>query len=175
MTYPDTSHPPRHEPPRNFLARAPQCEPPPHPRAMRPAPAAPSAAAHTASHTGRSPARRTPPPCADPAAHRFAETALRLVLEVLDRRRQPPQLRAVLSPAVVDLVAALTHAAPPANRLGGAQLQRVHLRPNGPDVAEVFGTYARGDRVFAIAGRVERTPAAPQARGGWCVTSLQVG
>ncbi|MFC9787732.1 Rv3235 family protein [Rhodococcus sp. NPDC127528] len=128
------------------------------------------------AHDGRSPSRGAPVHPADPAALRFAETALRLTLEVLDRRRQPAQLRTLLEPAPIDLVAALARAGSPARRLGVAQLQRVHLRPSGPDVAEMFGTYARGNRTFAVAGRVERRPAAPNGtRDGWLITSLQLG
>jgi hypothetical protein len=35
--------------------------------------------------------------------------------------------------------------------------------------AEVFATYTRGDRVRAIAGRIE------VVRGGWLVVALQIG
>ncbi|MFD4264167.1 Rv3235 family protein [Rhodococcus sp. NPDC058481] len=110
----------------------------------------------------------------DPEAQRFAEHALRLTLEVLDRRRPPAQLRPLLAPALVDLVAALSRRPLAARRLGVASLLRVHLRPSDLDTVEVFGSYSRGPRMFAVAARLERTPAA-ESLGGWRVTSLQVG
>ncbi|TQF66069.1 hypothetical protein FK531_19590 [Rhodococcus spelaei] len=160
-----------------FVTGAPPAEPQPDtPPAPRHAGPPTLRASRRSGHDGRSPRPATPVTPVDPEAQRFTETALRLTLEVLDRRRQPLQLRRLLAPAPADLVAALARAGSPAGRLGVAQLQRVHLRSTGPDVAEVFGTYARGDRTFAIAGRVERRPAAPgRNRDGWLITSLQVG
>jgi hypothetical protein len=56
-------------------------------------------------------------------------------------------------------------------------LRRMGLQPAGrhdPDTAaEVFGTYSRGDRVHAIACRVERTPATTGTR--WLVVALHLG
>ncbi|MFE3290605.1 Rv3235 family protein [Rhodococcus sp. NPDC059234] len=160
-----------------FVTGAPPAEPPLDTPATPGAPRPASLhAPRRSAHDGRSPRRAAPVQAVDPAALRFAETALRMTLEVLDRRRQPAQLRTLLEPAPIDLVAALARAGSPARRLGVAQLQRVHLRPSGPDVAEVFGTYARGNRTFAVAGRAERRPAAPNgSRGGWLITSLQLG
>lgn len=116
---------------------------------------------------------------ADPGCRRFVEVALRIVLEVLDHRRQPPALRPLLAPTPFDLVTALTRAGAPGRRLGAARLRRVHVHPAGPDRAEIFGSYVRGERTFAIAGRLERAPAARRqssdAGGGWVLTALQVG
>jgi hypothetical protein len=162
-----------------FLTQAPRCEPPITGRTES------RAAAHRAParspHSGRSPVGgrghgRPPaePVAIDPEAQRFAEHALRLTLEVLDRRRPPAQLRPLLAPALVGLVGALAQRPLPARGLGGACLGRVHLRPSGADSAEVFGSYSRGPRMFAVASRLERTPAA-LGWGGWRVTSLQVG
>jgi hypothetical protein len=162
-----------------FLTQAPRCEPPITGRTES------RAAAHRAParspHSGRSPVGgrghgRPPaePVAIDPEAQRFAEHALRLTLEVLDRRRPPAQLRPLLAPALVGLVGALAQRPLPARGLGGACLGRVHLRPSGADSAEVFGSYSRGPRMFAVAARLERTPAA-LGWGGWRVTSLQVG
>lgn len=105
-------------------------------------------------------------------ARRFAEQALRLILEVVDRRRHPAQLRTVAAPAVVDVVHYLVRSGPTASRLGTATGVRVRVRPVRPDAAEVFGTYNRGGRVFAVAARIERGGGAHPA--GWAITSLQI-
>ncbi|SEL95853.1 Rv3235 family protein [Rhodococcus maanshanensis] len=164
-----------------FLTQAPRCEPPIAGRTES------RATAHRAParspHSGRSPVsgrgQVARPPAEtvaiDPEAQRFAEHALRLTLEVVDRRRPPALLRPLLAPALVGLVGALAQRPVPARGLGVACLGRVHLRPSGADSVEVFGSYSRGPRMFAVAARLERTPAAGKALGGWRVTSLQVG
>lgn len=117
--------------------------------------------------------RLTPAPAPEAAAPRaaaeFADTALRRILEVVDRRRPVTQLRPMVRPALVDAVAALTrsrYSAP-------AVIRRVRLRPAGGAVtaAEVFATYTRGDRVRAIAARVELIP----QTGRWQLVALQIG
>jgi hypothetical protein len=105
------------------------------------------------------------------AAAVFAETALRRVLEVSDRRRPVAQLRPLVAPALFDAVAAFTKAG---SRDGAAVLRRVRLRPvhvldGEAAAAEVFATYSRGRRVRAIAGRVELV------EGRWVMVALQVG
>jgi hypothetical protein len=105
------------------------------------------------------------------AAVVFAAGALRRVLEVADRRRPVTQLRTVLAPSLIDSVALLTRTRQ-AN--GAAVLRRVRLRAvavvdREPTAAEVFATYSRGDRVRAIAGRVE------VVGGRWLVVALQIG
>jgi hypothetical protein len=105
------------------------------------------------------------------AAAVFADTALRRVLEVADRRRPVAQLRPLLAPALIDAVVAMTRTTPTD---GAAVLRRVRLRTAGSadgeaTAAEVFGTYTRGTRVRAIAGRVEIVG------GRWLVTALQIG
>jgi hypothetical protein len=120
-----------------------------------------------------------PPPAASevappPAAATFADTALRRVLEVIDRRRPIAQLRPVLTPPLLDIVFALTRRAEPDK---AAVMQRVRLRtaavdgqdPREPVAAEVFATYTRGRRVRAIAARVE------VKEGRWRVVALQIG
>ena len=91
-------------------------------------------------------------------AARFADAALRRVLEVIDRRRSISQLNGLLAAGLVDSVLS-------ANRLAGADrevavLRRVRLQAVGsPDefaAAEVFGSYSRGRRLHAIACRMER-------------------
>lgn len=138
---------------------------------------APPCAAPTAfrRHTPRTLRLVRPPAEQRPhdGAGEFATMALRRVLEVVDRRRSPAQLRAVLDPSLIDAVVALAqtrHGAP-------ANLRRVRLRaaadqhPDAPTAtaAEVFATYTRGPRVRAIAARVELRS------GRWRLAALQIG
>jgi Family of unknown function (DUF6459) len=116
-----------------------------------------------------------PAPAMSPSmreAAAFADAALRRVLEVIDRRRPVSQLNGLLAAGLVDSVLS-------ANRLTGtdggvALLRRVRLQPvggpNGFDAAEVFGSYRRGQRMHAIACRIERTDARR-----WLVVALHIG
>ncbi|OBA80277.1 hypothetical protein A9W99_19660 [Mycobacterium sp. 1164966.3] len=103
----------------------------------------------------------------------FADAALRRVLEVIDRRRPPAQLRPVLAPSLLDSVLSVGRT----GQEGAAVLRRLRLQPAGhPDpatAAEVFGSYSRGSRVHAIACRVERVRAAKVSR--WLVVALHIG
>jgi hypothetical protein len=108
----------------------------------------------------------------------FAEGALRRVLEVIDRRRSPAQLRPLLAATLVDSVLAANHLT--AARQAVAVLRRVRLQAVGghgaaaaATAAEVFGTYSRGRRVHAIACRVEQVPAANAMQ--WQVVALHIG
>lgn len=101
----------------------------------------------------------------------FAAGALRRVLEVADRRRPVAQLRTLLAPSLIDSVALLTRTR---QVHGVAVLRRVRLRAvavadGESTAAEVFATYSRGNRIRAIAGRVEVVD------GRWLVVALQVG
>ncbi|MGA9870926.1 MAG: Rv3235 family protein [Rhodococcus sp. (in: high G+C Gram-positive bacteria)] len=115
---------------------------------------------------------------ADPAAavpddaRRGAEQGMRLLLEVLDRRRPAEKLGALFAPAVVESVKTIVRTHPPGHRLGSASLRRVHVARTAPDAAEIFGTYARGPRVFAVAARLEYRSGS--RRSGWTITSLRV-
>lgn len=117
-------------------------------------------------------ARPLPGELAPPrAAVVFADTALRRILEVADRRRPVAQLRPLVAPALFDAVVALTRTR---SLDGVAVLRRVRLRSaevldGEATAAEVFATYSRGRRVRAIAGRVELV------NGRWTVVALQVG
>jgi uncharacterized protein DUF6459 len=120
---------------------------------------------------GRSAVESAPPA----AAVKFADATLRRVLEVIDRRRPLAQLRGSLTPAVLDIVYALSAQAA-ADK--SAVLRRVRLRTIAidgqragaePTAAEVFATYSRGERVRAIAGRIEAN------EGRWRIVALQVG
>lgn len=109
-----------------------------------------------------------PPPR---AAAIFADTVLRRVLEVTDRRRPAAQIRRLLAPAVYDAIMARPAAAPSD---GAAVLRRVRLRTaeaadGETTAAEVFATYTRAARVRAIAGRIE------VVRGRWLMVALQIG
>lgn len=114
------------------------------------------------------PVRELPPPR---AAAVFADATLRRVLEVTDRRRPVAALRKLLTPALADAVATL--ACTP-SRDDPAVLRRVRVRTAAladgeASAAEVFGTYTRGHRVHALAGRVEVVD------GRWRMVALQLG
>jgi hypothetical protein len=101
----------------------------------------------------------------------FADTALRRVLEVADRRRPAGQLKALVTPPLLDALAAQARQSTPA---GTAVLQRVRLRTARHDGAgacaiELFATYTRGRRVLAAAGRIENLG------GRWQLVALQLG
>ncbi|MHC9291373.1 Rv3235 family protein [Mycobacterium sp. LTG2003] len=119
-------------------------------------------------HTARRLRLVEPPPERQPhaGAAEFADMALRRVLEVVDRRRPPAQLRTLMNPLLFDVVVTLAR-----SRHGAAAtLRRVRLRAvTDPAAAEVFATYTRGTRVRAIAGRVEFRS------GRWQLTALQIG
>nr|WP_232068755.1 Rv3235 family protein [Mycobacterium mantenii] len=109
----------------------------------------------------------------------FADAALRRVLEVIDRRRPAAQLNPLLAPSLVDSVASVARSAAGhggGNR-GAAVLRRMRLQPAGhrdPDsAAEVFGSYSRGNRIHAIACRVEQVSGAGGTR--WMVVALHIG
>lgn len=101
----------------------------------------------------------------------FADTALRRVLEVADRRRPTGQLKSLVIPPLLDALAAQARRPPPD---GSAVLQRVRLRTVRHDAAgasavELFATYTRGRRVRAAAGRIENLS------GRWQLVALQLG
>ena len=124
--------------------------------------------------------RRVPPdrparPAADDgrtrAAAAFADAALRRVLEVIDRRRPPAQLRALLAGGLADSL--LSAAGRPGAR-AAARLRRVSAQPVGDGTgAEVAASFTRGERVHAIACRVEQVPTATGPR--WQLVALHLG
>lgn len=119
-----------------------------------------------------------PPVPAAPAraAGGFADAALRRVLEVIDRRRPLAQLRPLLTAGLVDSLLAVTddHAAD-SRRHGAARLRRMRVQPVGTEgrAAEVAATYTRGDRLYAIACRVEQQATPTGLR--WQVVALHIG
>lgn len=105
------------------------------------------------------------------AAARFADAALRRVLEVIDHRRPPAQLRPLLAGGLAESLLQATGRR--SAHTGAARLRRVLARPVARDTAEVAASYVRGDRVGAIACRVEQvcTPTGPR----WQVVALHIG
>lgn len=101
----------------------------------------------------------------------FADAALRRVLEVIDRRRPLVQLKGLLAPGLVDSL--LTGTGGCAG--GVARLRRVHAQLTRPDgrIAEVAANYSRGERVHAIACRMEQVCTATGPR--WQVVALHLG
>ena len=101
------------------------------------------------------------------SAAMFADAALRVILEVIDRRRKPEQLRLLLTPGLIDSVAGAARRAPGHS----AQLRRMRLQPvDAAETAfEVAATYTRGVRTRALACRVEPTAA------GWRIVALHIG
>ncbi|MFD4355958.1 Rv3235 family protein [Nocardia sp. NPDC058518] len=90
------------------------------------------------------------------SAKRFTEQVLRLLLEVVDRRRSSTHLRAFTDAKVLAAInTMLAQDSAPDRNLGTATLTRVHLTPAEGDAAEVFASYQRGPRSLAIAGRIE--------------------
>lgn len=114
------------------------------------------------------------PPPAETAAARaagaFADAALRRVLEVIDRRRPPAQLRPLLAGGLVDSLPAM-----PRRGHEAARLRRIRVQPIGTAgaAAEVAATYTRGRRLHAIACRVQRVDTATGPR--WQVVALHIG
>ena len=136
----------------------------------------PLASPRTSPHDGRSPrpvsvSPLPPSPRPDPTAVRFADAAVRLVLEVVDGRRPVAQLAAVLDPALVTAVAARRSNA----ASGTAVLLRTRLHTVDTDTAELSGTYTRGERVYAVAGRIVRRTPKPRAPHPWTITTLWLG
>ncbi len=117
--------------------------------------------------------RPSPRPC-EPAPPRsavvFAETALRQVIEAIDRRRPIAQLRPLMTPVLVDRVLARARVA----RSASATLQRVRVRAVDAGAgevaaAEIFASFSRSGRVHAVAARIERH------REQWRIVALEIG
>ncbi|MBJ7479138.1 MAG: hypothetical protein JHC75_15885 [Rhodococcus sp.] len=124
-----------------------------------------------APHNGTSPSAgftHTPEPRLA-GADIFWNRSLRLVLETVDRRRNPRQLKGVLTPSVLEVVARLYTSDFSARKLGGAAVHRTHVQAVSESTAEVCATYTRGTQTFAVAGRIDRTDGT-----GWTVTALHV-
>ncbi|WNG89014.1 Rv3235 family protein [Mycobacterium sp. ITM-2016-00317] len=150
-------------------------EPHPQPLTAGPPKPCPVPSGEALHRTGLRPLRAHRPPALPQeqppprSAVTFAETALRQVIEVIDRRRPVAQLRPLMTPLLIDCV--IARAAAP--RTGSATLRRVRVRSAGTDAevtaAEVFASFTRSGRVHAVAGRIERH------RDGWRLVALQIG
>ncbi|MFR9751718.1 Rv3235 family protein [Nocardia sp. 004] len=104
------------------------------------------------------------------AARRFAESTVRIVLEVLDRRRPVAQLVVLAEGTVIAAVRTLIDAdLVPGRDLGTAVPIRVSVVLVNGKTAEVYARYGRGGRCFALAARIARTRAA-----GWRLTALRI-
>ncbi|MBY6349897.1 Rv3235 family protein [Rhodococcoides corynebacterioides] len=105
------------------------------------------------------------------AARSAADRLLRGAFEVIDRRRAPNSLRAGVSPAVLGMIASLSTTEVPGRAAGVAVLRTVHVRRGAGGHLEVFGSYSRGERRFAVAAQLSigRPAGSP-----WIVTSLRL-
>ncbi|MFC9433412.1 Rv3235 family protein [Nocardia sp. NPDC057030] len=107
---------------------------------------------------------------AESDAQQFSDQALRIALEVLDRRRPIAHLASMAEPTVVAAVRTLVKGDfVPGRGLGTAVLKRVDIAMIDDSAAELFAAYARGHRRFALAARIARTRAE-----GWRITALRV-
>ena len=106
------------------------------------------------SPLGRRPDR--PPDPATAAAVRAAAVAtLQRILEVLDGRRPRSQLLRCADDEVLAQITALVQHGVVRTGDECARLCRVHVQLRSTRLAEYFGTFVRGDRVRAVAGRIE--------------------
>lgn len=104
-------------------------------------------------------------------AQAFTEWTVRVILEVLDRRRPINQLTALVSPDVLARIHTLASAnLVPGRALGPASPVRVDVAMDDGCDAEIFARYRRGDRYFALAGRITHS-----RRHGWRLTALRIG
>ncbi|MEU7138386.1 Rv3235 family protein [Nocardia sp. NPDC046473] len=106
----------------------------------------------------------------DSDARQFARRALRVALEVLDRRRPVAHLGTMADASVVAAVGTLVRGGfVPGCGVGVAVLTRVDVVKVNEIAAELFAAYDRGHRHFALAARITRT------RGGsWRLTAIRV-
>ncbi len=114
----------------------------------------------------------------------FATGAIKLVLEVMDRRRPVSHLDRVAMPHIADQFRVLLgpngQRRPPA----ASTVLRVHTQNARDDAAEITVVYGRGERVHAMGARVERrcvsvraaTPGGPRRREQrWMLVAVSVG
>ncbi|WP_019930974.1 Rv3235 family protein [Nocardia sp. BMG111209] len=102
------------------------------------------------------------------AVRRFAERAVRIVLETVDGRRPVAQLVPLADPTVVAAVTTVVRTGAAERRLGPAVPVTLEVAVIGPRAAEVFGSYERGGRRFALAARILR------GRRGWRLAVLRL-
>ncbi|TDZ95521.1 Rv3235 family protein [Mycobacteroides salmoniphilum] len=152
-----------------YVTRVADYEPAPVPASLPPACQSPRPArlrqsrARPAGIERQTHLREQSPP---PQAVAFADAAMRRVLEVMDRRRPIVQLRPLLADGPLSAVMARSSCTPTTT---AARLCKIRVRRCADDTAEIFGTFERGGRVRAFAGRIQ------SVRGNWLVAALQLG
>lgn len=112
-----------------------------------------------------------PPPRPEPvvpAALVRAQQVFRVTLEVLEGRRGPAQLPALMSPEVVARVTTYARDYTRMRAQSTARLRRVHVQQVTPGVAEACATVERNGRTQAIAARMEL------GKDGWRCTALRL-
>lgn len=120
-------------------------------------------------------------------ARRSAHALILMALEVVDRKRAPQNMRGAFPDHLVEMLRSLSRTGVPGRDLGPARIHRLHMHPAGIGVAEsgghsgggtvgggtvegstvegstvdyeVCATYARGPRLFAVAARIQVSPA----------------
>ncbi|WP_157084153.1 Rv3235 family protein [Millisia brevis] len=95
------------------------------------------------------------PVAPDSAVIAFTESTLRMVLEVVDRRRPVAQLTGYLSEPAIAAVLAHSRHRPAQACATPARVHRVRVQWTAAGAAEVFGSYTRGRRLHAFAGCVQ--------------------
>lgn len=113
--------------------------------------------------TGALPTVGAPPDIASPpgvqtatAARACAVVALARTLEVLDGRRPRGLLAGDVDETVLTQIGAMLQRGVAAEAAECARLLRVHVQLRSASSAEFFGSFERGPRVRACAGRLER-------------------
>lgn len=114
----------------------------------------------------------------------FATGAIKLVLEVLDRRRPLSHLERVAVPHIADQFRVVLGGGDHSRAPAPSTLLRVHSQSTRDDAAEITVVYGRGDRVHAMGARVERrtvtlraaSPGGPRRREQrWMLVAVTVG
>ncbi|WP_278314075.1 Rv3235 family protein [Lolliginicoccus levis] len=97
-----------------------------------------------------------------------AAALFRLMIDVLDQRRDTGHLKRAATPSVIALLA--RHSKPCPAGAGAARILSVHVRPVSAECIEASCTCERGERAFAIAARFEIG-----RHGAWHCTALDLG
>lgn len=139
--------------------------------AETPPPPTPSEPPAPARHPGAlrvAPAPAPPSRCLREAAA-FADAAMRAVLEVIDRRRSPAQLRTLMPAGLADAVGTFVDRAPAVRAAAVLRSTRVQPCDRDERAFEVSATFSRHTRWHAVACRVERRDTR------WQVVALHIG